>query len=65
MAVPGRRNGLMEEDDENEEVLFEELIQEVVETPAHLRDLAFAAELGDVDALRRALGLALWFFFFF
>lgn len=57
MAVPGRRNGLLEEDDENDETLFEELIQEEVETPAHLRDLAAAAQLGDVDALRRALGL--------
>ncbi|KAJ9695315.1 hypothetical protein PVL29_010682 [Vitis rotundifolia] len=55
MAVPGRRNGLMEEDDDNDEALFGELIEDEVETPAHLRGLAAAAQLGDVDALRLAL----------
>ncbi|XP_034692929.1 BRCA1-associated RING domain protein 1 [Vitis riparia] len=55
MAVPGRRNGLMEEDDDNDEAVFGELIEDEVETPAHLRNLAAAAQLGDVDALRLAL----------
>ncbi|RVW22234.1 hypothetical protein CK203_104031 [Vitis vinifera] len=57
MAVPGRRNGLMEEDDDNDEAVFGELIEDEVETPAHLRNLAAAAQLGDVDALRLALDL--------
>ena len=64
MAVPGRRNGLMEEDDDNDEAVFGELIEDEVETPAHLRNLAVAAQLGDVDALRLALGLLFFFFFF-
>nr|CAN64838.1 hypothetical protein VITISV_030376 [Vitis vinifera] len=58
MAVPGRRNGLMEEDDDNDEAVFGELIEDEVEAPAHLRNLAAAAQLGDVDALRLALVLA-------
>ena len=64
MAVPGRRNGLMEEDDDNDEAVFGELIEDEVEAPAHLRNLAAAAQLGDVDALRLALGLLFFFFFF-
>ncbi|XP_052176407.1 uncharacterized protein LOC127790778 [Diospyros lotus] len=58
MAVPGRRNGLMDEDEDD---IFEEndgaLIQlePDSDTPPHLRDLAAAAERGDLDALRRAL----------
>lgn len=59
MAVPGRRNGLME-DDEEQEGLFEE--EEMgwadnldTDTPPHLRPLCEAAQLGNVDALRIAL----------
>ncbi|CAK9179084.1 unnamed protein product, partial [Ilex paraguariensis] len=59
MAVPGRRNGLMGDDDE-EDALFEEVEERLLldpesDTPPHLRDLASAAALGDVDALRLAL----------
>lgn len=59
MAVP--RNGMMEEDDSEEDnALFEEdgvNIDLESETPPHLRDLAAAAQLGDVHSLRLALGL--------
>ncbi|XP_021289257.1 tankyrase [Herrania umbratica] len=59
MAVPGRRNGLMEEDEHDDEnALFEENGLEMdleADTPPHLRDLAAAAQLGDLDALRLAL----------
>nr|DAD28599.1 TPA_asm: hypothetical protein HUJ06_030067 [Nelumbo nucifera] len=56
MAVPGRRNG-MNDDDDNEEGLFEEegLLEPEADTPPHLRSLAEAAQLGNVDALSRAL----------
>ncbi|XP_056159613.1 uncharacterized protein LOC115675350 isoform X2 [Syzygium oleosum] len=60
MAVPGRRNGLME-DDENEDdqndALFEQegLLEPDSYTPPHLRDLSIAVQDGDVDALRLAL----------
>ncbi|GAB4833582.1 hypothetical protein Ancab_031825 [Ancistrocladus abbreviatus] len=62
MAVPGRRNGLIEEDDNDvEDGLFEQnglLIhvgEQESDTPPHLRDLAAAAASGDLDALRLAL----------
>ncbi|XP_042503816.1 poly [ADP-ribose] polymerase tankyrase [Macadamia integrifolia] len=56
MAVPGRRNG-MEDDENEEEGLFEEegLVELDSNTPPHLRPLAEAAQVGDVDALRQAL----------
>ncbi|PSS23636.1 Tankyrase-2 like [Actinidia chinensis var. chinensis] len=58
MAVPGRLNGLMDEDEEVE-ALFEEddglILEPESDTPPHLRNLAAAAEVGDVDALRHAL----------
>ncbi|XP_057499469.1 uncharacterized protein LOC130783726 [Actinidia eriantha] len=58
MAVPGRLNGLMDEDEEGD-ALFEEddglILEPESDTPPHLRDLAAAAEVGDVDALRQAL----------
>ncbi|PSR98467.1 Tankyrase [Actinidia chinensis var. chinensis] len=59
MAVPGRLNGLMDEDEEGD-ALFEEeedglILEPESDTPPHLRDLAAAAEVGDVDALRHAL----------
>ncbi|KAH9671146.1 ANK REP REGION domain-containing protein [Citrus sinensis] len=57
MAVP--RNGMMEEDDSEEDnALFEEdgvNMDLESETPPHLRDLAAAAQLGDVHSLRLAL----------
>ena len=59
MAVPGRRNGMIEDDDDIEENgLFEEdgLVELDDETPPHLRDLAAATQLGDLEALRLALG---------
>ncbi|KAM7468227.1 hypothetical protein LguiB_015789 [Lonicera macranthoides] len=58
MTVPGRRNGMIDED-EDENALFQEegvLIEPDSDTPPHLRDLASAAELGDLTALRHALG---------
>lgn len=67
MAVPGRRNGWVDDDDEDynggEAVgLFEEdgLVELEPDTPPHLRDLAAAAQLGDVENLRRALGIFLF-----
>jgi len=58
MAVPGRRNGLNEEDDEESNGLFgeEDLVAEESDTPPHLRDLSHAATHGDLNALRLALG---------
>ena len=59
MAVPGRRNGMIEDDEDIEENgLFEEegLVELDDETPPHLRDLAAATQLGDLEALRLALG---------
>lgn len=63
MAVPGRRNGLNDDDDddnfEDDNALFEEDgLVELVEsdTPPHLRDLAAASQSSDLDALRLALG---------
>ncbi|OAY42746.1 poly [ADP-ribose] polymerase tankyrase-1 [Manihot esculenta] len=56
MAV--HRDGLIdEEDNEEENALFEEDGFDVLDsdTPPHLRELALAAQVGDVDALRRAL----------
>ncbi|KAL5546063.1 hypothetical protein UlMin_005750 [Ulmus minor] len=58
MAVPGRRNGLLDDDDnEDENALFEEpgVVELDPDTPPHLRDLAAASQLGDVEALRNAL----------
>ncbi|XVF07821.1 hypothetical protein REPUB_Repub06bG0172900 [Reevesia pubescens] len=60
MAVPGRPNGLMEEaEHDGENSLFEENGLEMdleADTPLHLRDLASAVQLGDLNALRLALG---------
>ncbi|KAL2323190.1 hypothetical protein Fmac_027569 [Flemingia macrophylla] len=59
MAVPGRRNGMNDDDDEfDDNALFEEqaLIEEDdTDTPPHLRDLSSAAQIGDPHALRLAL----------
>ncbi|PIA37155.1 hypothetical protein AQUCO_03000019v1 [Aquilegia coerulea] len=59
MAVPGRRNGTMDDDDEEApEGLFEEegiVVGLDNETPPHLRHLLEAAQFGNVDALRVAL----------
>lgn len=62
MAVPGRRNGMMDEDDEEDGILIleEDALPEsdFEDTPPHLRDLAAAAKHGNVDALRQALGIS-------
>jgi ankyrin repeat protein len=53
MTVPGRID-----EDEEENALFQEEgvhIQPDSDTPPHLRELAAAAELGDVNALRLAI----------
>ncbi|KAI9086307.1 hypothetical protein K1719_031761 [Acacia pycnantha] len=61
MAVPGRRNDLNDEDDDNfdeDNALFEEngvLEVDESDTPPHLRDLAAASQFGDLDNLRLAL----------
>ncbi|CAL5207297.1 unnamed protein product [Lathyrus oleraceus] len=57
MAVPGRRNGFNEDDDEESNGIFEEqsLVVEETDTPPHLRDLSHAAQTGDLNALRLAL----------
>ncbi|KAL7596715.1 hypothetical protein Lser_V15G28358 [Lactuca serriola] len=59
MAVPGRRNGMMDDDDEEDGILIleEDALPEsdLEDTPPHLRDLAAAAKHGNVDALRQAL----------
>ncbi|CAM8878845.1 unnamed protein product [Rhodiola kirilowii] len=59
MAVPGRRNGMEEEEEEDDDfdLLEDEGLIGVEESdiPPHLRDLAAAAQLGDVNALRQAL----------
>ncbi|CAI9097930.1 OLC1v1034454C1 [Oldenlandia corymbosa var. corymbosa] len=59
MAVPGRRNGMMS-DDEEDGALFGGDVEFVEagsdsDTPPHLRELAAAAQLGNVDQLRSAL----------
>ena len=59
MAVPGRRNGMNDdEEDLDDNALFEEegLVEDYTDTPPHLRDLSAAAQVGDVHALRLALG---------
>ncbi|KAG2685447.1 hypothetical protein I3843_10G118500 [Carya illinoinensis] len=57
MAVPGRLNGIMDDEENEDHALFEEegLIELDSDTPPHLRDLAAASQLGDLDALRLAL----------
>ncbi|KAK7277443.1 hypothetical protein RJT34_22456 [Clitoria ternatea] len=59
MAVPGRRNGMNDdEEDPDDNALFEEeglLENDFDDTPPHLRDLSTAAQLGDPNALHLAL----------
>ncbi|PWA40916.1 Ankyrin repeat-containing protein [Artemisia annua] len=59
MAVPGRRNGMIDGDEDEDGILFVEEgalpESDFEDTPLHLRDLAAAAMHGDVDALRQAL----------
>ncbi|KAJ6871156.1 hypothetical protein NC652_036732 [Populus alba x Populus x berolinensis] len=57
MAVH-RDNLLEEEENEEDNALFEGdgLVDQDSDIPPHLRDLARAAQTGDVDALRYALG---------
>ncbi|BAT95803.1 hypothetical protein VIGAN_08261000 [Vigna angularis var. angularis] len=58
MAVPGRRNGMNDdEEDIDEHALFEEegFVEDYTDTPPHLRDLSAAAQVGDINALRLAL----------
>ncbi|KAK7345487.1 hypothetical protein VNO77_16091 [Canavalia gladiata] len=59
MAVPGRRNGMNDdEEDLDDNALFEEEgleFQDDTDTPPHLRDLSAAAQVGDLHALRLAL----------
>ncbi|CAO2839472.1 unnamed protein product [Amaranthus hypochondriacus] len=57
MAVPGRRNGIIGDDDNDvEDGLYEvQTVVEFEETPPHLRELAAASQSGDLPALRQAL----------
>lgn len=62
MAVPRRRSGLNEDDDEEEGqqnyALLEEGLADIdSDTPPHLRELSAAVHGGDFEALRVALGL--------
>lgn len=62
MAVPGRRNGINDDEEElDDNALFEEqgVVEDDTDTPPHLRDLSAAAQIGDAHALRLALGLSL------
>ena len=71
MAVPGRRNGFNDDEDddnlEEDNALFEQdnglLELDFSDTPPHLRDLAAASQSGHLPNLRLALGsLSLLFF---
>ncbi|KAF3793490.1 BRCA1-associated RING domain protein 1 [Nymphaea thermarum] len=55
MAVPGRLNGLMEEDDDNDEGEEWVDLSRPQELSPELVDIATAAESGDVEGLRAAL----------
>ncbi|KAG4976997.1 hypothetical protein JHK86_036471 [Glycine max] len=58
MAVPGRRNGINDDEEElDDNALFEEqgVVEDDTDTPPHLRDLSAAAQIGDAHALRLAL----------
>ncbi|XP_027175387.1 tankyrase-1 [Coffea eugenioides] len=60
MAVAGRRNGMEDEEEGEEGILFDEQLEFLgdvsdSDTPPHLRDLATAAERGNVEDLRLAL----------
>ena len=55
MAVPGRRNGLLEDDEDDENPLFEENGLDMdleADIPPHLRDLAAAAEKANREIVR-------------
>lgn len=64
MAVPGRNNGMIDGDEDEEGILFVEdgalPESDFEDTPPHLRDLAAAAMHGDVDGLRQALGISIF-----
>lgn len=66
MAVPRGGNGLMEEEDvDGDNALFEENGVENEnqdELSSQLRDLAAAAQSGDVVALGSAIGTSFYFF---
>ena len=62
MAVPRRQNGAEEEAEGV--YLDEDWSEPELEVPPHLQELSFAVQIGDVDALRSALGMPLKFFYF-
>ncbi|XP_019152427.1 PREDICTED: ankyrin repeat and SOCS box protein 13 [Ipomoea nil] len=58
MAVPGRRNGMIGDDEEDGGIIIDgeiEFEQVDSNTPPHLRQVAMAAERGDLESLRHAL----------
>lgn len=64
MAVPGGRNGMEDDDDEQQGVYLDgggsDAWADVDhEVPAHLRPLVDSAQSGDLDSLRTALGTPL------
>lgn len=61
MAVPGGRNGLVDEDDvaDHAEAFGGPSDDDDAPLPPQLRALADAAQSGNVDALRAALGTGL------
>ncbi|CAH9090256.1 unnamed protein product [Cuscuta europaea] len=58
MAVPGRPNGLGDEDEDEDIFVGEEMELQPLDanTYPHLREVAIAAEHGQLDSLRHALG---------
>lgn len=65
MAVPGRLNGLMEEDDDNDEGEEWVDLSRLQELSPELVAIATAAESGDVEGLRIALGILIGLSFSF
>jgi hypothetical protein len=62
MAVPGGRNGLEDDDDEQQGVNLDGGDGDAWadfdhDVPLHLRPLVDAAQSGDLDSLRTALGI--------
>ena len=64
MAVPGGHNGLVDDDDiaDHAEAFAPASDDEEAPLPPHLRALADAAQTGNADALRAALGTPPYYF---
>lgn len=65
MAVPGRRNGLNDDDGDENAFFEDEILMELQDSDSlHLSDLATASHLAGLHALRLTLGSQLLFLFF-